>query len=56
MNLASFVKIILENGEQDKFIKDILELAKKPTQVFSESEPSVPQEPGKNASPEEKKE
>ena len=56
MNLTSFVKIILENGEQDKFIKDILELAKKPTQVFSESEPSVPQEPGKNASPEEKKE
>ena len=56
MNLASFVKIILENDEQDKLIRDILELAKKPTQVFSESEPSVPQEPGKNASPEEKKE
>lgn len=56
MNLASFVKIILENDEQDKLIRDILELAKKPTQVFSESEPSVPQEPEKNASPEEKKE
>lgn len=56
MNLVSFVKIILENDEQNKLIRDILELAKKPTQVFSESEPSVPQEPGKNASPEEKKE
>lgn len=56
MNLVSFVKIILENDEQDKLIRDILELAKKPTQVFSESEPPVPQELGKNASPEEKKE